>query len=286
MNTRDVLGILITAFLLDVSRPLEQGQAATYFVAQNASGAADTNPGTEEQPFRSIRRGADIAMPGDTVCVMAGNYAEDVQLRHDGAEGKAITLRAIPRRGAVVERFNLLGSYIRVEGFEITAAQPAVAVQLHGSHCEVVANYIHDMMVGVAGTVGKPRSDHQVRDYSSVAHNRIAYNKVDHNEYGFMLGGNDWLVENNEVNRLFMFAAGKKYDDCDYSRFFGKGCVERYNYYHGSTGPEIRLAHVDCLQTFTVNGEIAQDLLFEYNTCFDGRRTIMCGFAPCPAREW
>jgi hypothetical protein len=91
MNTRDVLGILITAFLLDVSRPLEQGQAATYVVAQNKSGAADTNPGTEEQPFRSIQHGADIAMPGDTVCVMAGNYAEDVQLRHDGAEGKAIT---------------------------------------------------------------------------------------------------------------------------------------------------------------------------------------------------
>ena len=26
---------------------------------------------------------------------------------------------------------------------------------------------------------------------------------------------------------------------------------------------------MDCLQTFTVNGEIARDLMFEHNTCFD-----------------
>ena len=37
-----------------------------------------------------------------------------------------------------------------------------------------------------------------------MAHNRIAYNKVYHSQYGFMLGGEDWLVENNEVNRLFI----------------------------------------------------------------------------------
>jgi hypothetical protein len=113
-----------------------------------------------------------------------------------------------------------------------------------------------------------------------VAHIRVEYYKVYHSEYGFVLGGDDWLVENFEVNRLFMYSAGNKYDDCDYSRFFGKGCVERYNYYHGSTSSEIRVAHVDCLQTFTVNGEIAQDLVFEYNTCFDFHQLCMVESAP------
>ena len=113
-----------------------------------------------------------------------------------------------------------------------------------------------------------------------MAHNRIAYNKVYHSQYGFMLGGDDWLVENNEVNRLFMYTPGNRKDDCDYSRFFGKGCVERYNYYHGSTSAEIRVAHVDCLQTFTNNGEIAQDLVFEYNTCFDFHQMCMVESAP------
>jgi len=231
-------------------------------------------------PLKTIQRAVDLISPGDTVFVMAGKYDERIKVQTSGAEGKPITLSAKPRRSAVVRGFDLQANYIRVEGFEITAEKPAVAVQLGGSHCEVLDNYIHEMMVGLAGTVGKPSGDGKTRDYSAVAHNRIAFNKVYHSEYGFMLGGEDWLVENNEVNRLFMYAPGNKYDDCDYSRFFGKGCVERYNYFHGSTSSEIRVAHVDCLQTFTANGEIAQDLVFEYNTCFDFHQMCMVESAP------
>jgi hypothetical protein len=255
-------------------------RAATYVVDQAAPGAADGNAGTEERPFKTIGHAADMVKPGDTVYVMTGKYDERVKVRTGGAEGRMITFRAMPRRSALVGGFDLQASYIRVEGFEITAEKPAVAVQLGGSHCEVLDNDIHEMMVGVAGTSGKPSPDGNTRDYSAVAHNRVAYNRVYHSQYGFMLGGEDWLVENNEVNRLFMYTPGNKYDDCDYSRFFGKGCVERYNYYHGSTKEEIKTAHVDCLQTFTANGEIAQDLVFEYNTCFDFHQMCMVESAP------
>jgi hypothetical protein len=249
-------------------------------VDQAAPGAADTNAGTEGKPFKTVQHAADKVKPGDTVFVMAGKYDERVKVRTSGAGGRPITFRAMPRRSAVVGGFDLQASYIRIEGFEITAEKPAVAVQLGGSHCEVLDNDIHDMMVGVAGTVGNPSPDGNTRDYSAVAHNRVAYNRVYHSQYGFMLGGEDWLVENNEVNRLFMYTPGNKYDDCDYSRFFGKGCVERYNYFHGSTSSEIRVAHVDCLQTFTANGEIAQNLAFEYNTCFDFHQMCMVESAP------
>jgi hypothetical protein len=254
--------------------------AATYVVDQAAPGAADANTGTEEKPFKTVQRAADVVKPGDTVFVMAGKYDERVKISTSGADGQPIILRSMPRRSAVVGGFDLRASHICVEGFEIAAEKPAVAVQLGGSYCEVLDNHIHDMMAGVAGTVGKPSPDGNTRDYSAVAHNRIAFNQVYHSEYGFILGGDDWLVENNEVNRLFMFASGNNYDDCDYSRFFGKGCVERCNYYHGSTSAEIRVAHVDCLQTFTVNGEIAQDLLFENNTCFDFHQMCMVESAP------
>jgi len=257
-----------------------QASAATYVVDQAAARAANDNPGTEGKPFKTIQRAADVAGPGDTVFVMAGRYDERVRIKTSGAQGRPITFRAMPRRSVVVGGFDLQASYIRVEGFEISARKPAVAVQLGGSHCEVLDNYIHHMMVGVAGTVGKPSPGGNTRDYSAVAHNRIAYNKVYHSQYGFVLGGDDWVVEKNEVNRLFMYTPGNKYDDCDYSRFFGKGCVEGYNYFHGSTASEIRVAHVDCLQTFTVNGEIAQDLLFEDNTCFDFHQMCMVESAP------
>ena len=254
--------------------------ATTYVVDQAAPGAAENNAGTEERPFKTVGHAATVVKPGDTVFVMAGKYDERVKVRTSGAEGRPITLRAMPRRSVVVGGLDLQASYICVVGFEITAEKPAVAVQLSGNHCEVLDNDIHDMMVGVAGTAGKPSPDGNTRDYSAVAHNRVAYNRVYHSQYGFMLGGDDWLVENNEVNRLFMYTPGNKYDDCDYSRFFGKGCVQRYNYYHGSTKEEIKTAHVDCLQTFCNNGEIAQDLVFEYNTCFDFHQMCMVESAP------
>jgi Protein of unknown function (DUF1565) len=279
---------LFPVFLLCAACPTAHLRAAAYVVDSAAPGAADTNPGTAAKPFKTIRHAVALVQPGDTVFVMAGRYPERVRLSTSGAEGRPITLRAMPPRSATVEGFDLQGGYLRVEGFEITARHPAVAVRLRASHCEVLDNYIHDMSVAVAGTVGKLSPDGRTRDYSAVAHNRIAYNRVYHNQYGFMLGGNDWLVEDNEVNRLFMFSPGNKYDDCDYSRFFGKGCVERYNYYHGSTSPEIRVAHVDCLQTFTVNGEIAQDLVFAYNTCFDFHQLCMVESAPHlgSVRDW
>jgi len=253
---------------------------ATYVVDQASPGAADTNPGTEEKPFKTVQHAADAARPGDTVCVMAGKYDERVKVKAGGTAGRPVAFVARPRRAATVRGFDLEASYVRVEGFEITADQPAAAFQLRASHCEILDNYIHDMMAGVSGSVGQPSADGQTRDYSAVAHNRIAYNKVYHSEYGFILGGEDWLVENNEVNRLFMYAPGNRNDDCDYSRFFGKGCIQRYNYYHGSTRQEIKTAHVDCLQTFSNNGEIAMDLLFEYNTCFDFHQMCMVESAP------
>jgi len=268
------IGTATQKFVIDVVK------AVAYIVDQAAPGAADTNPGTEQMPFKTVQHAADVAGPGDIVYVMEGRYDERIKVKTGGTEGKPVAFVAMPRRSVIVGGFDLEASYIRVEGFEIAADKPATAVQLQSSHCEILDNYIHDMIVGVNGTVGKPSADGNTRDYSAVTHNRIAYNKVYHCEYGFILGGENWLVESNEVSRLFMYAQGKKYDDCDYSRFFGKGCIQRYNYYHGSTRQEINTAHVDCLQTFTNNGEIAMDLLFEYNTCFDFHQMCMVESAP------
>ena len=62
-------------------------QAATYTVAPNG---ADSNPGTEAQPFRTIQKAADVAAAGDTVHVRAGVYAENVIIKNSGTEGRPI----------------------------------------------------------------------------------------------------------------------------------------------------------------------------------------------------
>ena len=278
MTTRKRIALAVSCtglYLAGLAGTAPEARAAVYVVDRAAAAAADSNPGSEEKPFKTVQRAAAAAKAGDTICVMAGRYDERIKMKTSGEAGRPITFRATPRRAATVGGFDLHASYIRVEGFEITADKPATAVQLRASHCEVLDNYIHDMMEGVAGTGGSKLLPSGKRDYSDVAHNRIAYNKVYHCEYGFLLLGDDWLVENNEVNRLFMYAPGRSFDDCDYTRFFGNGCVQRCNYYHGSTQREIRTAHVDCLQTFPGNDGSAMDLLFEYNVCFDFHQMCM-----------
>jgi hypothetical protein len=248
--------------------------AATYVVDQAAPGAADTNAGTEEKPFKTVQHAADVAKPGDTVHVMAGKYDERVVVKTSGAEGQPITFQAMPRRSASVNGFDLQGSFVRVSGFEITADKPAVAVQLEATHCEVLDNSIHDMMNGVAGAGSRKAKS-----------NRVAYNHVYHCEYGFLMMGDDWLVENNEVSRQFMYSTPGKNTDADYSRFFGKGCVCRYNYYHGTISPqESKNAHVDIVQTFY---SVAEDMLFEFNTCFDWGQGAMIENGPNGSvRNW
>ncbi len=147
-----------------------EARASVYVVDQAAPGAADTNSGTEESPFKTVQHAADLVKPGDTVYVMAGRYEERVKVQTSGEEGKPITFQAMPRRWARVYGFDLAASHIRVVGFEITAPKALVAVEVDGSYCEVLDNYVHEMMQGV-GTHG---------EYSAVAHNRVAYNKVYH----------------------------------------------------------------------------------------------------------
>jgi hypothetical protein len=269
-----VFGVVLTVSFANA-------RAATYVVDQSAHGAADTNPGTEEKPFKTVQKAADTVKPGDTVYVMAGKYDERVAVKTSGTEGKSITFEAMPRRGAVVGGFDLGASYVRIVGFEITWPKPETAIQFAGQHCEVLDNYIHDMFYAVEGTVGVLNADKTRRDFSAVSHNRVACNKVYHCEFGFILGGNDWLVEQNEVSRLFMYAdPNQRFVDCDYSRFFGKGCIERFNYYHGTDTQESKVAHVDGLQTFAVNGEIAENVLFENNVVCDWGQGCMIDSDP------
>jgi len=70
------LGMLAIAFCALGLPPAAPG--ATYVVDQAAAGAADTNPGTEEKPFKTIQQAADAARAGDTVYVMEGNYLQRV----------------------------------------------------------------------------------------------------------------------------------------------------------------------------------------------------------------
>src|SRR5215212_11274914 len=75
--------------------------ATTYFVAQDGR-AADANPGSEEKPFKTIARAAELAQPGDSVVVQPGIYRERVTPARGGEAGKPITYRAATPHSVVV----------------------------------------------------------------------------------------------------------------------------------------------------------------------------------------
>lgn len=85
--------------------------------------------------------------------------------------------------------------------------------------------------------------------------------------YGFWISGDDWVVEENEVDRIIRRSSG---GDADYGRIFGNRHVVRRNWFHGTQipgdlapGPDY--AHTDCLQYYNQNGEILRDILIEEN---------------------
>ena len=72
-----------------------------YVIDQAAPGAADTNPGTEEQPFKTIQHAADLAKPGDTVYVMTGTYDERIKVEAGGTAGKPVAFETVVREHGI-----------------------------------------------------------------------------------------------------------------------------------------------------------------------------------------
>jgi hypothetical protein len=151
-----------TATLI-VTAPLPSGSV----LYVNPSGS-DSNPGTFEQPFRTIQRAADLVNPGDTVMVQDGVYTDSdgdrvvVKLRRGGTSTARITFLSEHRWGARIDgqnntsrtgfEFSTGANFVRLEGFEITGigntvptdGASGVLIYNGGSDCEIVGNHIHD----------------------------------------------------------------------------------------------------------------------------------------------
>jgi hypothetical protein len=75
----------------------------TYHVAGRNPQASDANPGTEEKPFRTIGRAAQIVAPGEKVVVHEGIYRECVRPRRGGdGPGSMIAYEAAAGQQVIV----------------------------------------------------------------------------------------------------------------------------------------------------------------------------------------
>ena len=74
-----------------------------YHVAQNAPNASDENDGSENAPFLTINKAAEVLMPGETVIVHAGVYRERVNPIRGGEPGAMIWYRAAEGEEVVIK---------------------------------------------------------------------------------------------------------------------------------------------------------------------------------------
>ncbi len=237
---------------------------ATYFVS--TSGDDSANAGTESSPWKTIRKAADSVEPGDTVLILAGSYDERVKLKRGGAGNHPVVFRsATPLAARVLHGFSIDADYVSVEGFDITHDKGGWlenGVWMAGNHVLIAGNYIHD----VPGAGIQPSWSGDGWNHVTLSKNRI-YNC----NSGLSASGYDWLIENNEVERLHNTGAG----DSDYSRLFGRKIVFRGNFFHGTSQDEIGSSHVDGWQFFSNNGESLDDVLIEGNTVEDFHQGAM-----------
>ena len=70
-------------------RPVPVAAGTAYYVGPSGD---DSNPGTQDQPWKTIQHAIDSAGTGDTIYIRAGVYAESIQLHRSGQEGSPITL--------------------------------------------------------------------------------------------------------------------------------------------------------------------------------------------------
>lgn len=124
-----------------------------YYVATNGN---DSNPGTEEKPWRTIQKAAGTVVAGDTVYIKEGTYNERVIPKSSGSPGNYITYTAylgdmVTIDGTGIPLPNWYGvfdmsdkSYIKISGLRITNSANAGIFMEGSSHIIIKKNYTYN----------------------------------------------------------------------------------------------------------------------------------------------
>ena len=127
----------------DTSPPVINGPN-TYYVLLTG---VDTNPGTQAQPWRTIRKAATVALAGDTVVVGNGSFDEMVETKHTGTQANPITFRGSGQ--TIIQSFGIFHEWNNVDNFKITASNAVIygAITFTASNIRITNNTIYNMHV-------------------------------------------------------------------------------------------------------------------------------------------
>jgi hypothetical protein len=135
-----VIGVLLVAGYSSWS------VASSYFVS---AGGSDTGSGSQQEPWRTLAKAAQVMQPGDTTYVLPGFFDERVTTVRGGTSTNA-RVRFVANGDAVVRGFSIKHPYTTVEGFQITGhSSPSrmvgyVEILDNGDFFELQNNQIRD----------------------------------------------------------------------------------------------------------------------------------------------
>ena len=255
-----LLTLSSTAALADVT-----GYPPTsYYVSSDGS---DSNNGSLLSPFRTIQKGVSLAMPGQVVEVLSGNYRDTTNPVSYGE--KVITTRSgtinapimiVASAGGTAPSlagFEVRHSYITIDGFsmdggnsKITTYTGVVYVRGGVAGLSVLNNYIHDSPVGLSAisfelTANPPQN-------CTIKNNILS--KL--GRHMIMLCGVGHLVENNTLMNS---------NGWDGVWMFGHDHVVRKNYFTGFNEVAGNGNHIDIFQGFDDNGTESHDIVIDGN---------------------
>ena len=127
----------------------------TYYVATDGS---DSNPGTLESPWRTIRHAAETMEAGDGVQIREGTYNENVRTQNSGAEGAYIVYAAYPGETPIIDGtgvtetqngFIIVDSYIRLHGLVIRNWNDAAVWAENAGYLEITDCEVYDVVYGI-----------------------------------------------------------------------------------------------------------------------------------------
>jgi hypothetical protein len=213
-----------TLFILLACVSTAFGQPNSSFYV--ATTGADSNPGTQAAPWRTIQHAADTLRAGSTVNVRSGVYEELVSINASGnASDGFITFQSYPGETAILDAVHLTPTerqavltvynqrYVRIVGFEIRNFHTAehrltplgISVMGSGSHIELLNNNVHHIEQTFEGRDGPGHGANGfgIAVYGTDAKTPISELVIDGNEvHHLKTGSSESLVVNGNVTNF------------------------------------------------------------------------------------
>jgi hypothetical protein len=151
-----------------------------------ASGRDDGAAGSQQQPWRPIQHAVNNAVPGAVVCVGAGTYREDGELKIavSGTSAQPITIKASDGAEVTVQAGVTLrrgASHLRLEGFAVSSF-PVWGVSLSGDNHHVSLSHLR-VSGGEAGVHFTVGDSGRAPEYGPVSHVELVDSVISGSEY-------------------------------------------------------------------------------------------------------